>query len=397
MFKAAVTEPPSSNRKADHRDIIAAWELGQLLNELRFRLQQNCLGLGDGHNAHIPDVFPRIRLQFRELASPRNFNDVDGKVNQAFSDWENTAGSTALAGAVARGFDVYRNGSQRGGRLPNGASELRFVEELTRQLSFIASSLEDHAVQLIKGDAHDSVYWAFELGKTADQIEYPPLHERAFDVSENIQGGREDPPFVLETKSSWPDDKWKSDIEFIARKFSESVGVEPPELQLDDATARREEVLRELSQSVTAAAQELIAGRAENAPSAVGTRDTPTPIETVDQDTERITEGHNARQAWETTTVGIEFHGGQLKARSNDLERTVESSLTFHVLRHIARNGENFTTSNELLEHWREYGGRRDGDSSLNSRLTDVRRALRQLGYTLQNRTNTGWRIVPRR
>lgn len=98
---------------------------------------------------------------------------------------------------------------------------------------------------------------------------------------------------------------------------------------------------------------------------------------------------------WENTSAGLDFDSGRQVVRNAAAEREseVDSQLDFKVLRHIARKGDRFTTRNELEDEWENYGGSSCGESSVDSRLTAVRRLAADLGLTLQNKRRVGWKL----
>lgn len=399
MSDAVAAEPPSTQQDADRHLLLTAWNLGRHLNELRFRLQQNCLNIEEAGDGRISKLFSAIREGLTEFAPPKKYRSLQSTVDGYQKTWETTVGRQDLQHFVEREFAVFRNRHRSGLPLPNDDSDVEFVERLARQLSFIVTELEKTAVELISPIPLEPAQWAFELGKSADQVEHPPLIERAFDVSptpENVQGHVGASPFVLNTKSSWPDNEWRTDVNFFVQHLEGSGGFEPPEGIRPDDTTRPEEILRELSRLVETAAQEVESGN-ESESSEDEPADVLLMMETGDHNTERIIEVTEPDgNTWETTPAGIEFHSGQstIRVSSDGHETAIDSLLTFNVLKHIAMNGENYTTENELLKNWENFGGKRDGPASPNSRLTKVRNLLRPLGLTLENRTKIGWRIA---
>lgn len=83
-----------------------------------------------------------------------------------------------------------------------------------------------------------------------------------------------------------------------------------------------------------------------------------------------------------------------VKRISSNVEHTVKSKLTYNVLKSIASlHGGAHRSREELEDQWHSLGGSEDLSSAVDSRLTEVRKVLKELDLRLKNKEKVGWRI----
>lgn len=110
-----------------------------------------------------------------------------------------------------------------------------------------------------------------------------------------------------------------------------------------------------------------------------------------------VSEDPEERLEWTRfKSVGIEIQRESQRVRriGSDQVIGIRSRLNFKVLDYIAQKGLGFRSREELSSEWETLGGKSDGENSINSSLSAIRRALKTIGLKLDISNGVGWRIV---
>ncbi len=100
--------------------------------------------------------------------------------------------------------------------------------------------------------------------------------------------------------------------------------------------------------------------------------------------------------SWNGTRVGLEFNLDLFQVRRVGTDRAVtpKTRMDFNVLKYLAEGGGVFRSRLDLESGWEGFGGGSDGHTSIDSRLSAIRKDLSTLGMKLENKPGIGWRLI---
>ena len=223
----------------------AAWLLGRLCNEMRFRCEIAWLLHNDSDPNRTTETWVAMSALVQEIFPSREAaSDALFFVDRAMGAWEQSFTSEWHAEAITGARQLLRNVRVNGGDLPSNQSEVEYLANVASSVTRTFDSLYSELVSSLPQLAAE----ACSLGYIADQLIHPPFHQRAVGfrphsaVIEVSRGnGRRrrnrwrmfpevEQPVDLrlprQEPERWPDSQWRLQIQFALGNFCRESGVD---------------------------------------------------------------------------------------------------------------------------------------------------------------------------
>ena len=104
----------------------------------------------------------------------------------------------------------------------------------------------------------------------------------------------------------------------------------------------------------------------------------------------------DSQEQWIRTKVGLDFCMNPMAVRnqSNGEVEYFKSKIRFGLLKLIADGGRFYSSKDDISDIWEDIGGRGDGRTSRNAKLTEIRqKVLDKWEMVFENCLNSGWRV----
>lgn len=363
----------------DRTQIEAAWLIGRLCNELRFRCQGSWLAFSDREPTRTARIWADLSLLASDALPLGDVDEVAVELQDFRNLWDRSFRCEAHSEELDRDLEDFREHFDNGADLPHGMMSVDFISRAAKIPADIVSRLHTRLLHNLS----ESLRWACRLGCQADQIIHPPCNRRAvrilpietteFDHWPLASDPRPDGDSVwrLDVLESWPDDEWEQQIVYEHARLFRSLGIERAPLTRELRIASSADILDELLTHV--------------------------------HDAELLGETDAQHEALETASARLTRRGERICRRlalTIDLQRrevtrtgsvSILAPRLFRLLLHFLNRPEENTTTQWLAENWNRFSPRSQTcrPESVQAAIGALNTELRELQVRIISRSNS--------
>ncbi|MCA9120192.1 MAG: hypothetical protein H6822_24075 [Planctomycetaceae bacterium] len=239
--------------RGSRTQLEAAWLIGRLCNELRFRCQDAWLSFVDREPIRTAETWANLSLLVSDALPLDNVDAMLREIQELRNIWDRRFRCEDHSEELGRDNDSLKLHLYAGIDLPQGLTTIEFLIQATSIPTEIADSL--HTMFLRGFPAVLSL--TCQLGYLADQVIHPPYNLRAVQLRRNAPIESElwtatseaSPVWIidrqLEPNASWPDAEWETQIIHVHTRLFRSLGLSPPSLPARMSRATSADILDE--------------------------------------------------------------------------------------------------------------------------------------------------------
>ena len=215
--------------------IQAAWDLGRICNEMRFRFQTAWIRYSDDDPPRTIQLWTDAAALIRRIMGVQKLDAIE-TLERARRTWEQTFGNMWHCEDILEAEMCLKRYLHENEPLPVGANEIDFLMSICQH---ITKNMKQLGIDLLTAFP-PSIRSAFCLGQIADELIHPPLCSRVVRVvraTGTFRGWQESLAIRAHTQERvllapnqitqpWPDANWRRAVAHQHAEFCDSTGAE---------------------------------------------------------------------------------------------------------------------------------------------------------------------------